>query len=183
MQLKLLGITCLPAVRLSPGDACLPFFSSHDLSLFLSLSLSVRDIYLLGRVYFRTCSVVEIVLILHLQRQASPSPTITCCAGYPLHHPLPFPERAHSSATQHDEAANVINPINSSTISVPNSCRYKIPPLLSNHKYFLPDCQSTTQYRNDDTVIITATGQPATSTAENYVTTFFGGEYKYSNRW
>lgn len=76
----------------------------------LSLSLSVRVIFLLGRVYFRTCSVVEAILILHLQRQASPSPTITCCAGYTLHHPLPFPEHAHSSATQTTKPP-IINPI------------------------------------------------------------------------
>ena len=41
--------------------------------------------------------------------------------------------------------------------------------------------QSLTQDRGDDTNITTATGE--TSTAEDYVIDFFGGEYKYSNRW
>lgn len=41
--------------------------------------------------------------------------------------------------------------------------------------------QSTTQYRDDNTSITTATG--ASTTAEAFVNNFFGGEYKYSNRW
>lgn len=46
------------------------------------------------------------------------------------------------------------------------------------HTYLV---QATTQYRGDGTVITTATGGSAT--AEGYVDGFFGGEYKYSNRW
>lgn len=42
-------------------------------------------------------------------------------------------------------------------------------------------CQSTTQYRNDKTMITRAIGQ--TVSAEEFVDDFFGGEYKYSNRW
>lgn len=43
------------------------------------------------------------------------------------------------------------------------------------------EIQSTTQFRDDDTVITTATGDEIT--AENFVKNFFGGEYKYENRW
>lgn len=46
---------------------------------------------------------------------------------------------------------------------------------------FLRSCQSVTQYRNDDTMISTALG--GRTTAEQFVNDFFGGEYKYSNRW
>lgn len=41
--------------------------------------------------------------------------------------------------------------------------------------------QNTTQYRNDDTVITTATG--VQTTAEEFLDDFFGEEYKYDNRW
>ena len=41
--------------------------------------------------------------------------------------------------------------------------------------------QSTTQYRDDDTIITTARGGEVT--AEKFVDGFFGAEYKYSNRW
>ena len=41
--------------------------------------------------------------------------------------------------------------------------------------------QSTTQYKGDDTVVTTATGDSLT--AEEFVEGFFGGEYKYSNGW
>lgn len=40
--------------------------------------------------------------------------------------------------------------------------------------------QSTTQYKGDDTVVTTATGDSLT--AEEFADGFFGGEYKYSNR-
>lgn len=42
--------------------------------------------------------------------------------------------------------------------------------------------QSVTQYDGDDTVITRAIGGED-STAEEFVYEFFGGEYKYSNRW
>eukprot|EP00752_Nemacystus_decipiens_P017147 g15362.t1 len=48
----------------------------------------------------------------------------------------------------------------------------------------MPACisdQSTTQYRDDDTMVSPAVGDRVT--AEAFVNTFFGGEYKYSNRW
>lgn len=41
--------------------------------------------------------------------------------------------------------------------------------------------QSVTQYNGDDTMITTALGDPIS--AEDFVHGFFGGEYKYSNRW
>ncbi|CAM9975163.1 unnamed protein product [Scytosiphon promiscuus] len=41
--------------------------------------------------------------------------------------------------------------------------------------------ESMTQYRNDDTIITTAQG--VETTAEEYVKDYFGGEYKYDNRW
>eukprot|EP00903_Cladosiphon_okamuranus_P018818 g17309.t1 len=53
-----------------------------------------------------------------------------------------------------------------------------------NPLHYVVEGMSTTQFRNDDTGITTATGpagQP--TTAEAFVNDFFGGEYKYSNRW
>eukprot|EP00904_Undaria_pinnatifida_P014208 jgi/Undpi1/9918/HiC_scaffold_28.g12372.m1 len=47
--------------------------------------------------------------------------------------------------------------------------------------HYVFEGMSTTQYRGDDTVIRTATG--GSMTAEEYIQQFFGGEYKYSNRW
>lgn len=41
--------------------------------------------------------------------------------------------------------------------------------------------QAVTQFRDDDTSITTAKGDVIT--AEAWVHAFFGGEYKYSNRW
>lgn len=52
------------------------------------------------------------------------------------------------------------------------------PPRSSAERYL---AQATTQYRGDNTIISTATG--GSLTAEEYVNGFFGGEYKYSNRW
>lgn len=41
--------------------------------------------------------------------------------------------------------------------------------------------QVTTQYHEDDTIITSATG--GEPTAEEFVNDFFGGEYKFANRW
>lgn len=57
-----------------------------------------------------------------------------------------------------------------------SACKYRSCIIACFHSF-----QSTTQYRNDETMISTARGQ--TVSVENFVNTFFGGEYKYSNRW
>lgn len=41
--------------------------------------------------------------------------------------------------------------------------------------------QSMTQYRNDNTIITTAQG--IETTVEEFVKDFYGGEFKYENRW
>ncbi|CAM9674100.1 unnamed protein product, partial [Scytosiphon promiscuus] len=48
-----------------------------------------------------------------------------------------------------------------------------------NPLHYIVEC--TTQFRDDDTVITTAKGIETTS--EEFVDDFFGGEYKYENRW
>lgn len=68
--------------------------------------------------------------------------------------------------------------------------KYKLPnagvrpfiiPTASFRLLACPVYQSVTQYNGDDTMITTALGDP--TTAEDFVYNFFGGEYKYSNRW
>ncbi|CAM9128278.1 unnamed protein product [Scytosiphon promiscuus] len=47
--------------------------------------------------------------------------------------------------------------------------------------HYVVEVTSTTQFRNDNTLITTAVGDEIT--AEDFVDDFFGGEYKYGNRW
>ncbi|CAM9737972.1 unnamed protein product [Ascophyllum nodosum] len=47
--------------------------------------------------------------------------------------------------------------------------------------HYTIEVMATTQFRNDDRQVLTATGE--VETAEDWVNDFFGGEYKYSNRW